>query len=51
MAAATASACPVIGSTNDVLPPNHPEIDLSKDGQVRSFTPLFLSTHPTNSSL
>ncbi|KAJ4374721.1 hypothetical protein N0V83_001796 [Neocucurbitaria cava] len=27
-------ACPVIGTTNDVLPPNHPSIDLSKDGQT-----------------
>ncbi|KAH8712258.1 hypothetical protein GQ44DRAFT_776127 [Phaeosphaeriaceae sp. PMI808] len=27
-------ACPVIGTTNDVLPPNHPEVDLSKDGQT-----------------
>ncbi|KAH9869733.1 hypothetical protein IAQ61_006946 [Plenodomus lingam] len=27
-------SCPVIGTTNDVLPPNHPSIDLSKDGQV-----------------
>jgi hypothetical protein len=31
--AATASACPVVGTTNDVLPPNHPEIDLTQDGQ------------------
>lgn len=31
---AAATACPVIGSTNTTLPPNHPEIDLSKDGQV-----------------
>ena len=34
MASATASACPVVGTTNDVLPPNHPEVDLSKDGQT-----------------
>jgi len=27
-------SCPVIGTTNDVLPPNHPSIDLAKDGQV-----------------
>ncbi|KAH7081435.1 hypothetical protein BKA63DRAFT_503812 [Paraphoma chrysanthemicola] len=27
-------SCPVIGTTNDVLPPNHPDVDLSKDGQV-----------------
>ncbi|KAF2679185.1 hypothetical protein K458DRAFT_422421 [Lentithecium fluviatile CBS 122367] len=29
-----ATACPVIGSTNQTLPPNHPSIDLEKDGQV-----------------
>lgn len=28
-----ATACPVVGTTNDVLPPNHPEVDLAKDGQ------------------
>ncbi|KAF2822956.1 hypothetical protein CC86DRAFT_409730 [Ophiobolus disseminans] len=27
-------SCPVIGTTNDVLPPNHPDVDLSKDGQT-----------------
>lgn len=31
---AAATACPVIGSTNDVLPPNHPDVDLTKDGQT-----------------
>ncbi|PSN72449.1 hypothetical protein BS50DRAFT_252393 [Corynespora cassiicola Philippines] len=31
---ATASACPIVGTTNDVLPPNHPEVDLDKDGQT-----------------
>ncbi|KAF2279646.1 uncharacterized protein EI97DRAFT_439963 [Westerdykella ornata] len=30
---ATATACPIVGTTNDVLPPNHPDIDLSKQGQ------------------
>lgn len=30
----TAMACPVIGTTTDVLPPNHPDVDLSKDGQI-----------------
>lgn len=30
---ATATACPVVGTTNDVLPPNHPDVDLTKDGQ------------------
>ena len=27
-------SCPVVGTTNDVLPPNHPDVDLSKDGQT-----------------
>ncbi|KAF2726981.1 hypothetical protein EJ04DRAFT_479759 [Polyplosphaeria fusca] len=31
---ASAAVCPVVGTTNDVLPPNHPEVDLSKDGQT-----------------
>lgn len=31
---AAATACPVVGTTNDVLPPNHPDVDLSKDGQT-----------------
>ena len=29
-----AMSCPVIGTTTDVLPPNHPEVDLSIDGQT-----------------
>ncbi|KAF2183476.1 hypothetical protein K469DRAFT_208422 [Zopfia rhizophila CBS 207.26] len=28
------TACPVVGTTNDVPPPNHPDVDLSKDGQT-----------------
>ncbi|KUI53114.1 hypothetical protein VP1G_00354 [Cytospora mali] len=26
--------CPVVGTTNDVLPPSHPDVDLSKPGQT-----------------
>ncbi|PSR99078.1 hypothetical protein BD289DRAFT_361607 [Coniella lustricola] len=26
--------CPVVGTTNSVLPPSHPEVDLSKPGQT-----------------
>ncbi|KAF2106983.1 hypothetical protein BDV96DRAFT_450179, partial [Lophiotrema nucula] len=26
--------CPVVGTTNSVLPPNHPEVDLAQDGQT-----------------
>ncbi|KAJ4401354.1 hypothetical protein N0V91_008018 [Didymella pomorum] len=28
------ATCPVIGTTNSVLPPNHPEVDLNVDGQT-----------------
>lgn len=28
------NVCPVVGTTNDVLPPSHPEVDLSKPGQT-----------------
>jgi hypothetical protein len=31
---ASAQQCPVVGTTNDVLPPNHPSVDLNKDGQT-----------------
>ncbi|KAF2867305.1 hypothetical protein BDV95DRAFT_176725 [Massariosphaeria phaeospora] len=31
---ASVTACPVVGTTNDVLPPNHPAVDLEKDGQT-----------------
>jgi hypothetical protein len=43
-------SCPVIGTTNDVLPPNHPDIDMSKDGQtVRTpQSPLHSHTNETS---
>lgn len=28
------NVCPVVGTTNDVLPPSHPDVDLSKPGQT-----------------
>ncbi|CAF9914423.1 MAG: hypothetical protein GOMPHAMPRED_008157 [Gomphillus americanus] len=31
---ATATVCPVVGTTNNVLPPTHPEFNLDKPGQV-----------------
>ena len=31
---AAAAVCPVVGTTNDVLPPSHPNVDLSKPGQT-----------------
>lgn len=34
MAAAAVQVCPVVGTTNDVLPPTHPDVDLSKPGQT-----------------
>ncbi|KAL2163227.1 hypothetical protein VTH06DRAFT_5283 [Thermothelomyces fergusii] len=30
----TKANCPVVGTTNTTLPPSHPDIDLSKPGQV-----------------
>ncbi|KAI1355508.1 hypothetical protein F5Y01DRAFT_270623 [Xylaria sp. FL0043] len=27
-------ACPVVGTTNNTLPPSHPDVDLSKAGQT-----------------
>jgi hypothetical protein len=32
--ASVAGNCPVVGTTNTTLPPSHPDIDLSKPGQV-----------------
>ena len=29
-----AQVCPVVGTTNTVLPPSHPEVDLDKPGQT-----------------
>lgn len=34
------ATCPVIGTTNSVLPPNHPEVDLNVDGQTVITSPL-----------
>lgn len=47
-----AQLCPVVGTTNTVLPPSHPEVDLDKRGQtcpvVGATTDHHhtLSTHP-----
>ena len=30
---ASAQVCPVVGTTNNVLPPAHPDFDLNKPGQ------------------
>lgn len=29
-----AQVCPVVGTTNSVLPPAHPSVDLDKPGQI-----------------
>ena len=34
MAAATASVCPVVGTTNTTLPPSHPDFDMDQPGLV-----------------
>jgi len=52
---ATASICPVVGTTNTTLPPTHPEIDTDKPGQVCPVTNastdhhshLLLNPHPS----
>ncbi|KAI0452665.1 hypothetical protein F5B21DRAFT_482499 [Xylaria acuta] len=31
---ASVQACPIVGTTNSTLPPSHPDIDLSKPGQI-----------------
>jgi hypothetical protein len=34
MSSVKQDVCPVVGTTNSVLPPSHPDVDLSKSGQV-----------------
>ncbi|EON96221.1 hypothetical protein UCRPA7_8283 [Phaeoacremonium minimum UCRPA7] len=34
MASSNQQVCPVVGTTNSVLPPSHPDIDLSQPGQT-----------------
>ncbi|KAI0021676.1 hypothetical protein F4780DRAFT_778459 [Xylariomycetidae sp. FL0641] len=31
---ASPQVCPVVGTTNSVLPPSHPDVDLTKSGQT-----------------
>lgn len=31
---ASAQVCPVVGTTNSILPPSHPSVDLDKPGQT-----------------
>ena len=35
---AAAAVCPVVGTTNTILPPAHPDVDLDKAGQVCPIT-------------
>ncbi|KZP07073.1 hypothetical protein FIBSPDRAFT_851372 [Athelia psychrophila] len=46
--AATAKVCPIVGTTNTVLPPTHPEFDLHKAGQT---CPVTNATTDHHSSL
>ena len=43
------ATCPVIGTTNSVLPPNHPEVDLNVDGQTVLLPPCQTKLHTNDS--
>jgi hypothetical protein len=45
---AATEVCPVVGTTNTVLPPKHPDFDINKPGQVCPVT--LASTGNANSS-
>jgi hypothetical protein len=45
MATATLEVCPVVGTSNTMLPPSHPSVDLSKDGQVCPVTKASTDHH------
>lgn len=41
----TANVCPVVGTTNTVLPPKHPNFDISQPGQVCPVTKATTDHH------
>lgn len=43
--ATTMDHCPVVGSTQTILPPTHPEVDLNKDGLVCPVTKATTDHH------
>jgi hypothetical protein len=45
MATATLEVCPVVGTSNTMLPPSHPSIDLDKDGLVCPVTKATTTHH------
>lgn len=42
---ATMTVCPVVGTSNTVLPPSHPSVDLDKDGLVCPVTKATTTHH------
>lgn len=45
---ASAQVCPVVGTTNSVLPPSHPSVDLDKPGQTCPVTNATTDHHDGN---
>jgi hypothetical protein len=45
MATATLEVCPVVGTSNTMLPPSHPDVDLNKDGLVCPVTNATTTHH------
>lgn len=43
---AAAAVCPVVGTSNDVLPPSHPDVDFSKAGQTCPVVGAKTEHHP-----
>lgn len=44
---ASAQVCPVVGTTNSILPPSHPTVDLDKPGQKCPVTNATTDHHHT----
>ena len=45
MATAQLEVCPVVGTSNTMLPPSHPAVDLNKDGLVCPVTNATTTHH------
>lgn len=45
MATAALEICPVVGTSNTMLPPSHPDVDLNKDGLVCPVTKASTDHH------
>ncbi|KAK5088524.1 hypothetical protein LTR05_002744 [Lithohypha guttulata] len=44
---ASAQVCPVVGTTNSILPPSHPSVDLDQPGQTCPVTNATTDHHHT----